>query len=270
MAKKKKSKPALPDFNKYVYYEKSVQSADTDVRFFRKVFKKHTGRSAVTMREDFCGTHMLSCEWVKLDPSHIAHGVDLDAEPIVYGQKNHAKQLKSEQQERIIIHQANVMDKNLPKTDLALACNFSYYLFKKRETLVAYFKNAYEHLNKDGMFILDCFGGSQCQEKNEEETKHSGFSYFWDQTNFNPITSEALFYIHFQRKGEKKRERCFTYDWRMWSITEIRECLSEAGFKKSTVYWEGTTKSGDGDGNFTPSTKGEECAAWIAYIMAEN
>ena len=45
---------------------------------------------------------------------------------------------------------------------------------------------------------MDCVGGSECYEANEEETDHEddGFSYFWDQDSYNPITNEAQFYIH--------------------------------------------------------------------------
>ena len=53
----------------------------------------------------------------------------------------------------------------------------------------------------------------------------------------------------------------------MWSIPEIRELLEEAGFKSSVVYWEGTDKDGDGDGEFYQVTEGEECESWIAYIV---
>jgi len=47
--------------------------------------------------------------------------------------------------------------------------------------------------------------------------------------------------------------------------------LREAGFASSTIYWEGTNhKSGEGNGIFRPSTRGEACAGWIAYIVAEK
>ena len=75
---------------------------------------------------------------------------------------------------------------------------------------------------------------------NEEETEHDGFSYFWDQDSYDALTNFGQFYIHFKRKGEKKREKVFSYDWRLWSIPELKECLLEAGFEKTVVYWEGT------------------------------
>ena len=104
-------------------------------------------------------------------------------------------------------------------------------------------------------------------EPNEEETDHGDVSYYWDQDSFDPVTNEAMFYIHFKRKGEKKREKMFTYDWRMWTIPEIREIMEEAGFKETRVYWEGTTEDGDGDGEFKAVTKGEDCEAWVSYVV---
>ena len=222
------------------------------------------------MREDFCGTFALSCEWVKLDPKHESYSLDLDPEPISYGKTNYLPKLKPEQQKRVHLHEGNVLTSRMPSTDIAIAMNFSFYIFKTRELLKKYFANSYRHLKKDGVFILDCFGGSQCYDEIEESTKHRGFTYYWDQTGFDPVTNQALFYIHFKPKGQQKVEKVFTYDWRMWSIPELRELLAEVGFKKTHVYWEGTTKKGEGDGKFTRTEKGEACLSWIAYIAAEK
>jgi len=79
-----------------------------------------------------------------------------------------------------------------------------------------------------------------------------------------------MFYIHFKRKGEKRREQVFAYDWRMWSLPELRECLEEVGFKTSYVYWEGEDEEGDGNGEFTRVEQGEEVDAWVAYLVAEK
>ena len=79
-----------------------------------------------------------------------------------------------------------------------------------------------------------------------------------------------MFYIHFKPKGKKKVKKVFSYDWRLYSIPEIKDLLKEVGFERSQVYWEGTDKNGEGDGNFTPATEGEDCESWIAYIVAEK
>jgi hypothetical protein len=65
--------------------------------------------------------------------------------------------------------------------------------------------------------------------------------------------------------------RAFSYEWRLWSLPEIREVLEEAGFKNVTVWWEGTEEdTGEGDGEFEPAERGEACPGWIAYFTAEK
>lgn len=260
----------LKPFDKYEYYLDSVQSPDEDVKFLRRTYKEATGKLPKIMREDFCGTFNLTCEWVKLDKSHLGIGVDLDPEPLEYGKTHNFLALKQSEKERVTLLQENVLTPTLPKADIINALNFSYWIFKKREDLKKYFANCYKTLNDDGVFVVDCFGGSDCQEANEHETEHEDFSYYWDQDSFDPISNEAMFYIHFKRKGEAKRERVFSYDWRMWSIPEVRDLMAEVGFKESVVYWEGTDEEGEGDGEFTLAEVGEECESWVAYIVGKK
>jgi SAM-dependent methyltransferase len=260
---------ATPGFDKYWFYRNSVQSPDVDVRFFRKVYRELKGFDPEIFREDFCGTFAISCEWAKLAKTHLAFGVDLDDEPIDYGKANYLSQLKPEVQERVKVMQGNVLHKGLPEADIIAALNFSFFTFKQRNVMMQYFENCRKNLRSSGILILDCFGGSQCYDANEEETQHKTFSYYWDQSSFDPITNDAKFYIHYKPKGKRKIEKVFTYDWRFWSIPELRDILTDAGFKTTHVYWEGTTKKGEGDGKFKRRQHGEECDAWIAYIVAE-
>lgn len=257
-------------FEKYELYERAVQSADSDVLFLKKVYRELKGKEAYSLREDFCGTFLLSCEWVKLENNNLAMGLDLDPEPLEYGRLNHLSELSSDEQERLKLIEADVLSFDLPSADLAIAMNFSYFVFKTREQIKTYFQNVFKSLPDDGVFVIDVFGGSDCQDENEEKTIHKDFTYYWHQTNFDPVTHRALFYIHFKLNGQKKQERVFTYDWRMWTIPELREILAEVGFSKTHVYWEGTTKNGEGDGVFTRTEKGESCQSWIAYIASEK
>lgn len=233
------------------------------------VYKELKGKNPKSFREDFCGTFSLSCEWVKLRKYHVAYGVDLDPEPMEYGRKNYLTELKPDQQSRLHLIEGDVMDSKLPSVDLVAAMNFSYFIFKSRPLMKTYFQNVYKSLNTGGVFLVDLFGGSQCYDAIEDRTVHKKFSYYWDQTGFDPVSNEALFHIHF-KVGRKKFEKVFTYDWRMWSIPELREIMEEVGFKKTHVYWEGTNKAGGGNGKFSRTEKGESCLSWIAYIVAEK
>ena len=128
----------------------------------------------------------------------------------------------------VSIIEADVLSSGLPKADIVAALNFSYFGFKKRKTLLEYFKAAHQSLADDGILVLDCFGGSGCMgTPTSTETEHDDYSYYWDQDSYHPLTNEAMFYIHFKRKGEKKREKVFTYDWRLWGIAEFKDLLLE-------------------------------------------
>lgn len=258
----------LKEFDKYEYYSNAVQSPDHDAEFLAQTYEEMNKKAPRILREDFCAAFALCCEWVKLDGQKEAIGVDIDPEPIGYGKNNYLPQLTPAQQKRVTIREQNVLKGSLPQADIIAALNFSYFCLKNRRDLKAYLQGCRDSLNPKGFMIMDCFGGPECHSPNEHETTYPTFSYYWDQDSYNPITHEAMYYIHFKRPGEKKREKVFTYDWRMWSIAELRDLCAEVGFKKTTVYWEGTDRNGEGNGIFKPSEQGEICDAWVAYVIA--
>lgn len=263
--------PTLPPFDKYQYYLNSVQSPETDAEFLLDTFCELRDRDPKSMREDFCGTFSLCCEWVKLDESHVAVGVDLDEEPLEYGRKHFFEKLSDDEKERTQFVRGDVMKYDSKTFDIINALNFSYFIFKTRTELKAYFTKVYESLTPDGIFVIDVFGGSEVSDIHEEEVEfeEENFSYYWDQDTYNPVTNYAQFYIHYQRPGEPKRERVFAYDWRVWSIPELRDIMEEVGFKTSRVYWEGTDDEGEGDGEYYLTEEGEaNCESWVAYIAA--
>ena len=257
-------------FDKYWHYRHSVQSPDIDVRFMRKCFRQLKKKEPKIFREDFCSTFSLSCEWVKLKNTYKSIAVDIDRKPLMYGKKQYLPLLTDSQKDRIKIIKANVLKGSMPKADLICALNFSYFTFKERAQLKKYFQNCFRSLNKSGVFIVDCFGGSDCWSANEEATDCDGFTYYWDQDKCDPISHHSVFHIHFKRRGEKKRKKVFTYDWRLWTVPELKDLLKEVGFKKTHVYWEGTDRYGEGDGRFVRKKTGEECESWIAYLASEK
>lgn len=255
-------------FDKYELYHASVQSPEEDVKFYRDRYIDIRGRNIkpTVLREDFCGGGAISCEWVKLNKNYKSVGLDLDDEPMNYGRKNYISQLTTDQQHRVALVKKDVLTKNLPKADIVAAVNFSYFFFKERDVLRHYFANVCNSLNKDGIFLVDIFGGTQCTGAITDKTKHKGFTYFWDQKNFDPYSNEAQFAIHFKYNNKMYKD-VFTYDWRMWTIPEVKEIMFEAGFKTVDVFWEGTNRKGAGNGLFTKITEGEECESWIAYVV---
>ena len=262
----------MEKFDKYYYYQNAVQSPENDAEFLEKTYLEIKGKKAKVLREDFCAAFALCCEWVKLDTNHQAYDLDIDPEPLNYGFENYLSKLSDSEKARVHILEQDVMKQNpeITKADIFAALNFSYFGFKKRSELLEYFKASYQALSEQGVLILDCFGGPSCMEPNIHETEFEDFSYYWDQDSFDPLTHEAQFYIHFKRKGEKRREQVFSYDWRLWSLAEIKDLLEEVGFKKVDFYWEGNEEDGSGNGVFEKVTKGERCEAWVAYVVGEK
>ena len=259
----------IPVDLKYRLYEKAVQNHEADIEFLNKEYKRLFDKAPLSLREDFGGTAAMACDWVKQGRDHVAWGIDLDTEPIKYGMENHYSKLDKSEKERMRYIEGNVLSDYEFKADIIVAFNFSYFIFKKRKQLVDYFKKVREGLNKDGVFFVDIFGGNECRQELVEETDHGKFSYFWDCDSFNPLTEEVQYYIHFKtHKDGKKYKRAFSYDWRMWSVGEIKDIMEDAGFSKTITYWEGTEDDGTGDGNFYPSTEEENCESWVTYIAA--
>ena len=254
--------------NKYRFYENAVQAHENDIEFVNDEYKKIYRRRPKTLREDFGGTAALACDWVKQSKNHNAWAIDLDPEPIKYGINNHYAKLSDTEKKRMKYVEGNVLDNYSFKTDIVVAFNFSYFIFKKRNELLSYFKKVKKGLNKDGAFFIDLFGGTDSYEPIEEETEHDNFSYYWDCESFNPITHESLYYIHFKTPDGIKHKKVFTYDWRMWTLMELREILDDAGFSKTLAYWEGDDDDGSGDGNFYTTEEAENCESWVTYLVA--
>lgn len=256
--------------DKHELYEAAVQNVTEEVRFVSATFKELRNRQALSFREDFCGTASLSCAWVRQGEAHTAVGVDIDPEVLDWGRRNRLAKLKSEQQARVQLIEADVLAARTPQVDLVGAFNFSYWIFKTRPQMRAYFSRVRAALKPDGLFFLDAFGGSEAFEEMTEKTKLDGFSYIWDQHSYHPVSGDIECHIHFKFPDKSKMKRAFSYYWRLWTLPEIKELLVEAGFRNPVVYWEGTDEEGEGNGEFKPETQGEADAGWIAYIVAER
>jgi hypothetical protein len=198
-----------------------------------------------------------------------AWGIDLDPEPLQWGRDNNAATLSAEQRRRLTLIEGNVLDVRHDAVDIVAAFNFSYYCLQTRAELLRYFTAAYDNLDATGMFVLDIYGGPEAQTLVEETTVHDGFHYVWDQDEFDPINSRMMCYIHFEKpSGKRTLKRAFTYDWRLWTIIELREALHDVGFGVTEVYWEGVEEeTGEGDGEFVLEESAENTDSWIAYVV---
>jgi SAM-dependent methyltransferase len=276
MAKKGKNKGAASKplkmaktADRYQLYLQSVQAPDVDAAFFAKVYKKEFGHGAKILREDFCGTFAVCCEWVKRGDDMVAYGVDLDPEPLAWGAAHNLLPLRPDEKVRVHRLEADVRSADTPKVDILAAQNFSYCIFKTRAELLRYFKVAYEAMAPKGVFVLDLFGGYESIEDDKEEvTEHDGFDYVWEQHKYDPINAFGIYKIHFRFPDGSQMKDAFVYDWRLWTIPEVREVLQEVGFGRVDVYWEGTDpKTGEGSGRYAKALSADCDPAWTCYIV---
>ena len=264
--KKVKHRYTAATADKYELYQKAVQSPDVDVEFLTRIFKETRGREALHLREDFCGTGLLSSWWIKQSDRHTAEGFDIDPEPVSWGLEHNFEKL-GEASKRYTVHLKDVREEGLRRPDLRIAQNFSYCIFLERDQLLDYFRIARDSLADDGMFVIDMHGGSEATEEMEEEKKCGGFTYVWDQDEFWPGTGEYQCYIHFRFPDGTEMTNAFEYPWRMWYLTELKDIMLDAGFERVDLYFEGTDEDGEsGDGEFTKGEKGENCLSYISYL----
>jgi len=255
--------------NRYELYQRAVQEPEADFRLIERCFRQRYGRPPRTLREDFCGTALIACRWVERHAENRAFAIDLDPAPLAWGRAHNLTALTPEQAARIKLIEGDVRDVGHAKVDVTAALNFSYYLFKQRDALRLYFERARATLLPEGMLLLDAYGGADSQRTLRERRRVAGFRYVWDQRVFDPITHQVVNDIDFEFADGSALRRAFTYDWRLWSIPEIRELLAEAGFSRSDVYWEGTdSATGKGNDVFTRREHAPDDPAWIAYIVA--
>ncbi|MBK8270093.1 MAG: class I SAM-dependent methyltransferase [Planctomycetes bacterium] len=253
--------------DKQILYQNSVQAPDAEVAFCRRIYKKRYGVEATLFREDFCGTFLISCDWVKRGPKNQAWGIDLDQPTLDWGRKHNLSKLKPALQKRVHILNQNVLDVTKPKMHIVGAFNFSYFIFKSPVELIAYFSKVRKSLAPKSIFVVDAYGGYDSQKVMQDTRKCEGFTYIWDQAEYNPLTDETLCHIHFHFPDGTRMRKAFTYDWRLWTLGGIRDAMKAAGFRETEAYWEGTMNNGEGDGIFRKAERAENCGAWTAYIV---
>ncbi len=246
-------------------YQRSVQAPEMEIEFVDTTFRTLRKRRPVSFREDFCGTALLSATWVKSQPERTATGVDIDRSVLDWGMERNLNPL-GEQAQRVSLLCQDVRETG-GRYDVVGAFNFSYWIFRSRDELRHYFRCVRRCLGKDGAFFLDAYGGWESHQPMLEPRRiQGGFTYVWDQDSFCPITHEIVNHIHFEFRDGSRMEKAFTYEWRFWSLPELRELLLEAGFSEVRVYWDDSED--DEDSVYRPKPRAANQPGWLAYIVA--
>ncbi|MCB1859681.1 MAG: class I SAM-dependent methyltransferase [Gammaproteobacteria bacterium] len=259
--------------DRYQLYELSVQFAESEIDFVEDRYRLIRGKRARLLREDFCGSATVCCEWVRRKKRHRAIGVDINKEVLDWARVRNLSKLTPSQRKRLQLRRGNVLKTKTRSPDIISAMNFSYWLFKERKQLKRYFRKARKALAKDGILFLDAYGGYDSFKEIEEEREiaaKESFTYIWEQEKYEPVSGTLLCHIHFGFADGSRIERAFSYDWRLWTLPEIRELLVEAGFRNITFYWQGWDDNDEPDGDFQPVIEGDADAGWICYISAEK
>lgn len=271
--KKKKKRQSMADVaDKFDCYQKSVQCPENEVEFFEQAYREAYDGVPVVLREDFCGTFAICCEWVKSDEKRTATGVDLCPETLKWGCENNLAGLTDAEQRRVTLLEQDVRIHGEPLADVVSAQNFSFWIFRTRAEVVDYFRVVHANLKDQGVLVMDMMGGGECYteelvDKRKIVKGRKGFSYHWEQARFNPVTADCSFYIHFKFGDGSKLKRAFEYHWRFWTIPEVREMLAEAGFRRSLCYWELEDEDGEDTGEWAPSEEAPSNPSWICYIV---
>lgn len=267
------SHPSLAESaDKFDCYQQSVQTPEHEVEFFEQAYREAYGEKPITLREDFCGTFAVCCHWVQSAPERTAVGVDLCRETLAWGREHNLAALDPAAQRRVKLIEQDVRKRNRPQVDVLAAQNFSFWLFKTRAEVITYFKAARANLQRDGVMVIDMMGGGDCYTEGQVDKRvikkgRKGFRYEWKQASFNPITAEACFEISFKFQDGSKLNRAFEYDWRFWTIPEVREMLGEAGFREHHVYWD-LSDDDDDESRWERCETAPSDPSWICYIVA--
>ena len=253
--------------DRHALYQAAVQNPEFEVELASKLFEERAGRPAVSLREDFCGTAILCSRWVASHPERTATGVDIDPEVLEWGRVHNIAPL-GDDAARVRLIEGDVRDPDDGRHDIVVAFNYSYFCFKDRATLRGYFEAARSRLADGGLLLLDLFGGWEAVQVLKEKRKLKGFKYIWDQSKYDPIHAHFVGHIHFEFKDKSRIDEAFTYDWRLWTIPELRELLAEAGFGRVEVLWEGEDEDGEGNGEFEPVEEVENDPGYNSYLAA--
>lgn len=216
--------------DRFDLYELCVQSPPHLVPLLSAI---HGGGPKV-LGEDFCGTAALSVHWVETVEGGRAVAVDIDPEPL----NRHGYE------DRIMRLAVDVREAH-EKVDLLFAGNFSIGYMHARAELLDYLRNARERLDEGGVFLCDTYGGEGTYLPGLVHRMHMlpdgrRVRYTWEQRDADALTGRVVDVLHFriERGGviEDEMFDAFIYDWRLWSVPELRDAMLEVGFNSVDVY----------------------------------
>ena len=87
---------------------------------------------------------------------------------------------------------------------------------------------------------------------------------------FDPASHRLLCRMHFVFPDGSRIRNAFVYDWRLWTLPELREALEDAGFRNLHILWETMdSRTGMGNGRMRRVERGRMEGAWYAMILCQ-
>jgi SAM-dependent methyltransferase len=260
-------KPRRPTPDPHRLYERAVQSPDVELDLLERVLRR-AGQPARRLREDFSGTALLSSTWVRRGRQRTAVAVDLDPRVHRWAQRHRLPDLGAAADRLRMVH-ADVRHAPGGPFDAVVALNFSYQVFHQRAALRAYFAAVRAALEPGGFLMLDLFGGWLAQQEVEERRRlPGGDTYVWEHGAFDPITHRFRCAIHFELRDGRRLHRAFSYDWRLWTLPELRDLLRETGFGPVEVLWD--VEPPGVEPRYRPRRRATNQGGWLAYLVARR
>lgn len=253
--------PLLMD--RFDLYELAVTDGPRLARFLAGVH----GHSPRVLAEHFSGSGALARAWSGAIPGGSSIAIDHDPVPL--------KKLAGAMGVKAAC--TDVL-KSRHHADVIAATNFPVGYFHTRLELVTYLKHVRALLNPGGVFVCDIYGGSDAYttgltRKSLRASDGTPVRYSWEQRAADPTTSRVTNAIHFKlpARGQRKSREikdAFVYDWRLWSIPELRDAAVDAGLRDIRIY-NRLADAEDSDGNVyvRPMESGQELDdPWVVYL----
>jgi len=265
--KKRRKQLTAKSADRHDLYQRAVQDPAVDVELLHRVFRRENGRPPLSLREDFCGTALLSAAWVVGRKKRTALGVDLDAATLEWGRRHNVEPLGEEAAARVRLVRRNVLDVAKPRVDVVCAFNFSYCVFHERGELLRYFRAVRRSLVPEGCFVLDNHAGPDTLKATRDDRDCGGFTYVWEQGPVDGLTHRATRRIHFRFPDGSELRNAFRYDWRIWSLVELRDAAREAGFRRTDVYLEYFDEDGEATTGLRRARRFDHEESWTPYLV---
>ncbi|KAJ9471153.1 hypothetical protein DIPPA_13935 [Diplonema papillatum] len=240
---------------KHLWYQSVVQNGANTAAFIGSAHNiLSSGKSAVTLREDFCGTGLISLHWLRTDAARKVVMVDHDPEPVQAGAA--VNDWRSEEIGRATICIDDVLSVDAP-SDATCALNFSWCAFLEDDQLLRYFRHKKQTTD---VLILDLYGGPEAERVGKWPQPCPGGVYVWEHTEWCPSRREVKAAMHFYPTPVASSPvtpepllGAFTYHWRLRTPEHTVELIKQAGFELVYLWEEERTPQGQGTGAFRPN-----------------